>query len=372
MKMKLINYTKSNLETGFFLIFAFIMVLLLPIMNSTAEDSFWHFSNSTMNLWGKYMCFAVLAMSLNFVWGYTGLLCLAQNLFFALGGYAFGMYLMRMVNLEEIPSVLKLKGYEILPSIWQPFDSISITILAVLLLPGIVAFIFGYLAFRSRIKGVYFSILTQALTYAATLYFTQSDLFGGTNGFTNFKEIMSFSLRDTSTMRGIFICSGLLMVGCYFIINWMVNSKFGKVQQAIRDSENRVLFSGYSTVSYKLFVFTLASMMAGMAGALYLPQAGIINPSLMNTTIGLDVVVWVALGGRGTKLGPVIGAVCVNFLKSWATTEYAEGWLYILGGLFVFVVLFMPNGIVGLPKQIRGIIEKRQKRQALKFTEETS
>lgn len=364
--MNLINSVKKDWENSAFIFLGFLVIFVMPSLNMLGEGNPFHVSSFSLSVWGKYLCYAVLAMSLNFVWGYTGLLCLAQNLFFALGGYAFGMHLMLMIGPDPVynsalPDFMDFLGYTELPVHWKPFESFPFTLLAVFLVPGIVAFLFGYLAFRSRIKGVYFSILTQALTYAASLLFFRNDTtFGGNNGFTDFKTVLGADLQAPESVRTVFILSGLLMVVSYFLILWLVNSKFGKVQQAIRDSENRVLFSGYSTLSFKLFVFTVGAMMAGAAGALYLPQAGIINPSEMITSKGLDIVVWVALGGRGSKFGPVLGAIVVNLLKSWATRAYPDSWLYILGGLFVIVVLFMPNGIVGLPAQWRAYLEKRK------------
>jgi urea transport system permease protein len=250
-------------------------------------------------------------------------------------------------------------GYQELPIHWVPFYNVWFAAGAVLWVPGLAAFIFGFLAFRSRIKGVYFSILTQALTYAACLLFFRNDFtFGGNNGFTDFKEILGADINIASTQRWLFVGSVLLMGATYILISWMLKTKFGKVQQAIRDSENRVRFSGYSTTHYKLLIFVLSAMIAGAAGAFYVPQVGIINPGEMTAAKSLDVVVWVALGGRGTKFGPIIGAVAVNLLKSYATRVYPDSWLIILGLIFILVVLFMPNGLVGLPDQIRGIIRK--------------
>ncbi len=359
-----------TLENSALLLFALSFVVVLPGLNMLPEDSALHFSTFKMSIWGKYLCYAVLAMSLNFLWGYTGLLCLAQNLFFALGGYAIGMHLMLMIGPDPVynsalPDFMDFLGYQKLPAHWVPFDNFWFALLAVMWVPGLVAFIFGFLAFRSRIKGVYFSILTQALTYVATLLFFRNDTtFGGNNGFTDFKTVLGHSLREPDTMRVIFILSALLTVATYLVIGWLLRTKFGKVQQAVRDSENRVLFSGYSTTSFKLLIFVISAVIAGLAGALYVPQAGIINPSEMTTTKGLDVVVWVALGGRGSKWGPVIGAIVVNLLKSYTTSAFPDHWLIILGALFVFVVVFMPNGIVGLPAQIKALRAKWNKKSA--------
>ncbi len=355
---------------------AIVLLLVIPALSHLSPDSALHVSTFQLGVWGKYLCFGVLAMSLNFIWGYTGLLCLGQNLFFALGGYALGMYLMLNIGPDPVyksalPDFMDFLGYKELPPHWEPFHSFPFAAAAVFWVPGLLAFIFGYLAFRSRIKGVYFSILTQALTYAASLLFFRNDFtFGGNNGFTDFKTFLGHDLRDPATLRGIFIASAALLLLTYLLINWLLSTKFGKVQQAIRDSENRVRFSGYSTTTFKLFAFTLSAMIAGAAGALYVPQAGIINPSEMVAAKGLDVVVWVAVGGRGTKIGPIIGAILVNLLKSWATREFAEVWPLILGGLFVFVVVFMPNGIVGLPAQFRGLKAKLAARKTAAATEQ--
>ncbi len=342
-------------------------VLVLPILNMVApEGSFLHVSSFQLSVWGKYLCYAVLAVSLNFLWGYTGLLCLGQCLFFALGGYAFGMYLMLMIGdlggyKSSLPDFMIFLGYSELPIYWKPFYSPYFALFAAMWVPGLVAFLFGLLAFRSRIKGVYFSILTQALTYAAALLFFRNDFtFGGNNGFTDFKFIFGQEFYDPSVARGLFWGSGALLLGVYVLLAWLLKSKFGLVQRAIRDSENRVRFSGYSTTHYKVFIFVLSAMIAGLAGALYVPQAGIINPSEMWPTKGLDIVVWVAVGGRGSKFGPIIGAILINLLKSYTTREYPESWLLILGFVFLFVVLFMPNGVVGLWDQLKERFSKKR------------
>jgi len=365
----------SKTEWTTFLVAGIVLLLLLPALNAfTSEGSLLHVSGFQLSLWGKYVTYAVLAMSLNLLWGYTGLLCLCQSLFFALGGYAFGMYLMLMIGergayKSPLPDFMVFLGYQQLPVHWVPFYNFWFAAGAVLWVPGLVALIFGFLAFRSRIKGVYFSILTQALTYAACLLFFRNDFtFGGNNGFTDFKEILGANINSPSTLRWLFACSVILMGLTYLLIAWLINTKFGKVQQAIRDSENRVRFSGYSTTHYKLLIFVLSAMIAGAAGALYVPQVGIINPSEMTAAKSLDVVVWVALGGRGTKLGPIIGAVVVNMLKSFATRAYPDSWLIILGLIFILVVLFMPNGLVGLPAQLKAWNRRRRNTAALAST----
>ena len=339
--------------TFFGILIAF--ALLITLGNAYAADgSLFHFSNKFLSTWGKYICYAIVAISLNVLWGYTGLLCLGQCLFFAVGAYMFGMYLMLMVGEDPVynttlPDFMDMTGITELPTFWLPFHNPIFALFAALAVPGLIAFIFGLLAFRSRIKGVYFSILTQAFTYAAYLLFNRNEFgLGATNGFTNFNLIMGADINDSSTVRALFIASAVLLALVYWLISWLIQSKFGKVQQAIRDSENRVRFSGYSTTHFKVFIFAVSAMIAGAAGALYVPQTGIINPSEMLPTKGLDIVVWVAVGGRGTKLGPIIGALAVSYLKSFTTSVYPEGWLFILGAVFIIVVLFMPDGIVGL------------------------
>jgi urea transport system permease protein len=294
-------------------------------------------------------------------------LSLGQALYFSLGGYMMGMYLMHMIGSlgqykKPIPDFLVFLGWEQFPSFWVPFSSFAFAVLMVVLLPAALASVFGYLAFRSRIKGVYFSILTQALTYAAYIMFLQNSmLLGGNNGFTDFKYLLGADLREAGTSRWLLVASGVLLLAVYFLCRWLTGTKFGLVQRAIRDSETRVLFSGYAAANYKLFAFVLCAIIAGLAGALYVPQAGIINPGEMKTQNSLEVIVWVAVGGRGTLLGPVLGAVLINVLKSWASRAYPDAWLIILGFMFIVVVLFMPKGLVGLPAQIRGYLSRRKK-----------
>jgi urea transport system permease protein len=361
--------TENKKEIGIFCIVAGLL-MLIPMLNAWGPESgFASISSFQVSLWGKYLTYAILAMSLNLLWGYTGLLCLCQSLFFALGGYMMGMYLMLMIGdrgayKSTLPDFMVFLGYQELPIHWQPFYNFWFASAAVLWVPGLVALIFGFLAFRSRIKGVYFSILTQALTYAVCLLFFRNDFtFGGNNGFTDFKDILGVDLNAASTTRALYIASALLLLLTYLITSGLLASKFGKIQQAIRDSENRVLFSGYSTTSFKLVIFGLSAMIAGAAGALYVPQVGGINPSAMEATKSLEVVVWVAVGGRGTKWGPVIGAILVNLLKSYSTQAFPDYWLIIMGGLFVFVVLFMPDGIVGVYKQLKNRIAQKRSLQ---------
>jgi urea transport system permease protein len=266
---------------------------------------------------------------------------------------------------QPIPDFLVFLGWSTLPAFWKPFSSFPFAVIMALLLPGVLAFVFGYLAFRERIRGVYFSILTQALTYGACLlFFRNSLLLGGNNGFTDFKFMLGYDLRLPATQRRLYLVSAIALLLVYGLCRWLSRTKFGLVQQAIRDSENRVLFSGYAAGHYKLFVFVVSALIAAVGGILYVPQVGIINPSEMAPDKSIEAVVWVAIGGRGTLIGPIIGAVAVNILKSWATRAYPDLWLLILGGLFIVVTVFMPGGIVGLPAQLRQVSERRRKARA--------
>jgi urea transport system permease protein len=337
---------------------AVFLVVIMPLLNS-----FGIVSDFTLENWGKYLCFGILAISIDLLWGYTGLLCLGQALFFSLGGYVMGMHLMRVIGGTAMPDFLSMLGRQEWPSWYIPFTSFPFAVLMMILVPGLLALVFGFLAFRSRIKGVYFSILTQALTYgAALLFFRNEMLMGGNNGFTKFKTLLGFSLSEASTKRGLYIATAVLLVAVVAGCKWLTSTRFGLIQRAIRDSENRVLFSGYATANFKLFIFVVSAVIASFAGALFVPQAGIINPSEMTTEKSLEAVVWVALGGRGTLTGPVLGAISVNAAKSWASREYPDYWLLILGGTFVLIVMFMPKGIIGLPAQIQGLIARLKRK----------
>lgn len=360
------NKSISRREVLFIAIAAFIGILVLPGLNAfVPKGTFWHVSDFTINVYGKYLCYAVLAIGVNLLWGYTGLLSLGQALFFSLGGYAIGMHLMLMIGKlgqykADIPDFMVFLEFPKrfpetggLPPHWIPFKQFWFAAIMVVVVPALVSFIFGWLAFRSRIKGVYFSILSQALTYAATLMFFRNDFtFGGNNGLTDFKFILGADINSAATKRGLFIASVVLLIGVYLLCRWLTSTKFGLIQRAIRDSENRVLFSGYATANFKLFVFVLSGVICGLGGALFVPQVGIINPSEMAPDKSLEAVVWCAVGGRGNLLGPILGAVGCNALKSYATHSFAEQWPYILGGLFIFTTLFMPKGIIGLPGQL--------------------
>jgi urea transport system permease protein len=348
-----------------FLIPTLILAVLLPVFNAVLPpDHLLHPSTFTLNLYGKYATYAVLALGVDLLWGYLGILSLGQSLFFALGGYAFGMHLLLMIGKDgqyksDLPDYMVFLGYKALPAHWEPFHSFGFAALAVMAVPALLAFVFGWLAFRSRIKGVYLSILTQALTYAAALLFFRNDFgFGGNNGFTDFKRVLGADLNSVETRRALYIASVVLLAAVFLLYRWLTRAKFGHLMQAIRDGENRVLFSGYATARYKLFVFVLVAAITGVAGALYVPQVGIINPSEMTAEKSIEAVVWVAVGGRGTLLGPILGALFVNALKSWATRAAPELWLYFLGGLFVTVVLFLPGGLISIPAKLRSLWSK--------------
>ena len=364
MKRFLSKAEMAGLTVGFLLV-----LVVLPVLNAfVPASSPFHVTDFALSLCGKYLCYAVLALSIDLLWGYTGLLSLGQCLFFALGSYALGMYLMLMIGPRgqyhsalpdfmvflEFPKRFAATGG--LPPHWVPFRHFWFAAAAVVWVPALVALVFGFLAFRSRIKGVYFSILTQALTYAACLMFFRNDFtFGGNNGLTDFKDILGHDINAPATRRALFLASGLLLLAAYAVCRWLTTTRFGKIQRAIRDSENRVLFSGYATAHFKLFVFVLAAVLASLGGALFVPQVGIINPSEMAPDKSIEAVVWVSVGGRGTLVGPILGAVGVNWLKSFVTHSAPEYWLYILGGLFIVMTLFFPKGIVGIPEQVRAL-----------------
>ena len=362
----------SKREVTVIAVLVLIGLVVLPCLNAfVPPDTFFHVSNFSLSIYGKYLCYAVLAIGVNLLWGYTGLLSLGQALFFSLGGYALGMHLMLLIGKlgqykSDLPDFMVFLEFAKrfpetggLPPHWIPFKSFWFAALMVVVVPAVVAYVFGWLAFRSRIKGVYFSILSQALTYAATLMFFRNDFtFGGNNGLTDFKFILGHDVNAAATKRALYIASGVLLLLVYLVCRWLTSTKFGLIQRAIRDSENRVLFSGYATADFKLFVFVLSAVICGLGGALFVPQVGIINPSEMSPDKSLEAVVWCAVGGRGSLLGPILGAISVNALKSYATRAFAEQWLYFLGGLFIFATLFMPKGIIGLPEQFRALKQR--------------
>jgi urea transport system permease protein len=342
---------------------AFIVALLLvcavaPVLNLLVpKGSLFHLSDYAVALVGKIMCYAICALAMDLIWGYTGILSLGHGLFFALGGYVMGMYLMRQIGRDgnyksELPDFMVFLDWKALPWHWALSDSLVATLLLVVLVPGLVALVFGYFAFRSRIKGVYFSIITQAMTFAAMLLFFRNETgFGGNNGFTDFKRILGLPIATPSMRMALFVLTGVTLLSFFLLARWLVNAKFGRVLQAIRDAESRVMFSGYSPVGYKLTIWTISAMMCGVAGALYVPQVGIINPSEMSPANSIEIAIWAAVGGRASLVGPMVGAFLVNGAKSWLTVAYPEFWLYVLGALFIGVTLFLPHGVVGLVRQ---------------------
>lgn len=332
-----------------------LAVVLLPLLNIwLPEDSVWHVPNYMFSLLGKYLCYALVALAVDLIWGYTGILSLGHGVFFSIGGYAMGMYLMRSIGKEgvyksDLPDFMVFLDWKELPWYWYGFDNFVFTLLVILVIPGLLAFIFGYFAFRSRIKGVYFAIITQAMTFALMLLFFRNNTgFGGNNGLTDFKRILGYSLQEPSTKMGIYIITVLVLFLSYVLSRYIVKSKLGRVLIAIRDAESRVMFSGYNTLHYKLAIWTLSAFLCGIAGALYVPQVGIINPSEMQPSNSIEMAIWVAVGGRGTLGGALVGAGLVNGAKSWFTVAAPDYWLYFLGGLFIVVTLFFPKGFVGI------------------------
>ena len=332
-----------------------LSVVLLPLLNIwLPEDSVWHVPSYMFSLIGKYLCYALVALAVDLIWGYTGILSLGHGVFFSIGGYAMGMYLMRSIGKEgvyksDLPDFMVFLDWKELPWYWYGFDNFVFTLLVILVIPGLLAFIFGYFAFRSRIKGVYFAIITQAMTFALMLLFFRNNTgFGGNNGLTDFKRILGYSLQEPSTKMGIYIITVLVLFLSYVLSRYIVKSKLGRVLIAIRDAESRVMFSGYNTLHYKLAIWTLSAFLCGIAGALYVPQVGIINPSEMQPSNSIEMAIWVAVGGRGTLVGALVGAGLVNGAKSWFTVAAPDYWLYFLGGLFIIVTLFFPKGFVGI------------------------
>jgi urea transport system permease protein len=318
-----------------------------------------HLSSFAVGLLGKILCFAICALAMDLIWGVAGILSLGHGLFFALGGYAMGMYLMRQIGREgqyasELPDFMVFLDWKTLPWHWAGSDSFLVQAALVLLVPGALAFVFGWFAFRSRIKGVYFSIITQALTYAAMLLFFRNETgFGGNNGFTDFKRILGVPIATPGMRVLLCVLSGLVLLGFFVMARAIVASRFGRVLQAIRDAESRVMFSGYDPVACKLAIWTLSAVMCGVAGALYVPQVGIINPGEMSPAASIEIAIWAAVGGRGTLLGPILGAFFVNGAKSVFTVALPEVWLFFLGAMFIAVTLFLPRGLMGLPAQWR-------------------
>ncbi|MEC5218135.1 urea transport system permease protein [Actimicrobium sp. GrIS 1.19] len=337
-----------------------MLLALLPLLNLLFADGHaLHVSSYAISLIGKFMCYALAALALDLVWGYTGILSLGHGVFFALGGYAHGMYLMRAIGRDgvyqsNLPDFMVFLDWKAYPWYWSLTDNFWYCMALVVLAPGVLAFVFGYFAFRSRIKGVYFSIITQAMTFAFMLLFFRNDTgFGGNNGFTDFKRILGFSITAAPTKAALYLITLGVLVAALIGCRWIVTSKLGRVLQAVRDAESRLMFVGYNPLHFKLFVWTLSAVLCGIAGALYVPQVGIINPSEMSPGNSIEMVIWAAVGGRGSLVGPILGAFTVNGLKSWFTAAFPDLWLFALGLLFILVTLFMPQGILGLMAKLR-------------------
>ena len=333
-----------------------VVTVAAPVLNLVVpESSPLHLSTYTLTLLGKYLTYALLAVAVDLVWGYLGILSLGHAAFFALGGYAMGMYLMRQIGDRgvygnpELPDFMVFLNWQELPWFWHGFDQFWFAALMVLLVPGVLAFVFGWLAFRSRVTGVYLSIITQALTYALMLAFFRNEMgFGGNNGLTDFKDILGFNLQSDATRVGLFMASAIALALAYLACRAIITSRLGRVAVAIRDAENRTRFIGYRVDRVKLWIFTFSAMLAGVAGALYVPQVGIINPGEFSPLNSIEVVIWVAVGGRATLFGAVAGALLVNYAKTYFTGALPDAWLFALGGLFVLVTLFLPRGLTGL------------------------
>ncbi|MEL7228350.1 MAG: urea ABC transporter permease subunit UrtC [Pseudomonadota bacterium] len=348
---------KTGFGTGTLIALGFIglFAIIIPVANlSVPPEHPFYVPDYMVALLGKFLCYAMLAVSLNLVWGYVGILSLGHAAFFALGGYAMGMYLMRQIGTRGVygnpilPDFMVFLNYKELPWFWYGFDQFWFAALMAMAVPGLLAFIFGWFAFRSRVSGVYLSIITQAMTYALLLAFFRNDMgFGGNNGLTDFKEILGFDIQTRETRAGLFVASALFLALFIAITGFLTRSRFGKLMVATRDAQTRTRFLGYRPERVKLFVWTLSAVMAGIAGALYVPQVGIINPGEFAPANSIEVVIWTAVGGRGTIIGPVIGAFAVNAGKSWFTGLFPEVWLFVLGALFVLTTLFLPKGIIG-------------------------
>jgi urea transport system permease protein len=332
------------------------VALMVPILNlAVPESSPLHISSYGVGLIGKYLCYALLAVAVDLIWGFCGILSLGHAAFFALGGYASGMYLMRQIGTRGVyahpvlPDFMVFLNWSELPWFWYGFDRFWFALIMVVLVPGALALVFGWLAFRSRVTGVYFAIMTQALTYALMLAFFRNDMgFGGNNGFTDFKELLGFDLQSDATRSALVVATAVSLAASYWACQAIVGSRAGRVIRAIRDAESRTRFLGYPVHSYKLWVFVFSAVLAGVAGALYVPQVGIINPSEFEPINSIEVVIWVAVGGRGTLYGAAAGAVLVNYAKTYFTAALPDVWLYALGAIFIGVTLFLPRGLVGV------------------------
>ncbi|WP_299204644.1 urea ABC transporter permease subunit UrtC [uncultured Amphritea sp.] len=366
MSSFLTNFMSFSRINGESKVAPFVVLLLAVTALASAsnllmpQDSVFYVSTYTITLLGKYLCYAMLALAVDVIWGYCGILSLGHGAFFALGGYAMGMYLMRQIGDRgvygnpELPDFMVFLNWSELPWFWQGMDQFWVAMLMVLLVPGILAYVFGWLAFRSRVTGVYLSIMTQALTYALLLSFFRNEMgFGGNNGLTDFKDIIGFDLQSDNTRVSLFIITALLLCGLLVLSKKIMQTRFGKVIVAIRDGESRARFIGYRTENYKVWLFVYSAMIAGIAGALYVPQVGIINPGEFSPINSIEIVIWVAVGGRGTLIGAIIGAILVNYAKTKFTAIMPDGWLFALGAMFVLVTLYLPKGLMGLVAQLK-------------------
>ncbi|MBM3507003.1 MAG: urea ABC transporter permease subunit UrtC [Alphaproteobacteria bacterium] len=355
-------------DTGGTILVALLLAaaVLVPILNGLPASSPFHVSNYLVSLFGKYLCFALLALSVDLIWGFAGILSLGHGAFFALGGYAMGMHLMREIGTRGVygnpvlPDFMVFLNWKELPWYWYGFDSFPFAALMAVLMPGALAFVFGWFAFRSRVTGVYLSIITQALTFALMLAFFRNNFgFGGNNGLTDFKDILGYSLQAPTTRVTLFAASALALALGYVLCRFLVSSRLGSVLIAVRDAESRTRFLGYRVEHYKLFAFVVSAMLAGIAGALYVPQVGIINPREFAPANSIEIVIWVAVGGRGTLWGAALGAVLVNYGKTYFTGALPEMWLYVLGALFIGVTLFLPKGVGGSAREWIGKLMAR-------------
>jgi urea transport system permease protein len=343
---------------------------VIPGMNlALPPESALHVPDYIVTVLGKFMCFGIVALAMDLIWGFAGILSLGHGVFFALGGYAIGMHMMRTMAGEgvyrsELPDFMVFLDWKELPWFWYGFDDFYFSVVMALAIPGLLALLFGFFAFRSRIGGVYFSIITQALTFAFMLWFFRNDTgFGGNNGLTDFKRLYGYSLAEPSTKLGLYVLSAAALVAVYLVCRYTTTGRLGRVLRAIRDHEGKVMFTGYSPLKYKLFVWTFSAMLCGLAGALYVPQVGIINPSEMEPANSIEIAIWVAVGGRGTLLGAPLGALMINGSKSFFTAAMPEYWLYFLGGLFIVVTLYFPEGFVGWVKRLQSRrAERKQER----------
>lgn len=344
----------------------FLLLVFVPLLNLLPQDSLFYISDFTLNLFGKFFAFAILALGIDLIWGYTGVLSLGHGVFFGLGAYAIGMHLMLEIGAEgvygsSLPDFMVWNQVKELPWFWKPFSSFGFSLIAVALVPMVFAALFGFFVFRSRIRGVYFAIITQALALVAWLVFNRNETnLGGTNGLTDFKIILGYSLNDPSTQRAMYMLTVFVLGVAFLLCRWITQSRAGRVLIAIRDCEQRVRFTGYSPANYKLFVFVISAGLAGIAGALYVPQVGIITPNQIGVLPSIEMAIWVAVGGRGTLIGAIVGAVGVNWIRSILTNHFPELWPFFLGGLFVAVVMFFPKGVVGIFSQVQSLVPRRK------------